>query len=128
MYRKETSRIIALCLVVVLIALAGVIAIRFKAKKITDTSGDSSYAQAASSNEEIIKSQKSEIEVKNNQINGLKSERASLVQQLNNPFAKPTTTTTVTEITGDANETTQNDDDDNNDDYDSDDDYDEYDE
>lgn len=123
MYRKGTSKIIAFCLVIVLLALAGVVAIRLKAKKIADTSSDASYAQAASSNEEILKSQKSEIEVKNNQINQLRSEQASLVQQLNNPLSKTTTTTTRSEITGDLNGSDDDEDDDNG--YDSDNDYDE---
>lgn len=124
MYKKGTSRVIALCLVIVLISLAGVIAIRLRAKKIANTSSDSSYAQAASSNEEVLKSQKSEIEVKNNQINQLRSEQASLVQQLNNPLSKPTTTTTVTEHTGNAENSYDEDDDNSYDDEDYEEDYD----
>ncbi|MBP9989722.1 MAG: hypothetical protein KBT46_09535 [Ruminococcus sp.] len=95
MYKKGTSKIIILCLVVVLIALAGVVFFKIQADKIAKTTTDFSYSQAESSNEEVLKSQKTAIEVKNKQIQAYREEKASLYQQINNPLAKPTSTTTT---------------------------------
>lgn len=116
MYKKGTSKIIILCLVVVLIALAGVVFFKIQANKIAKTTTDFSYSQAESSNEEVLKSQKTAIEVKNKQIQEYREEKASLYQQINNPLSKPVSTTT-THINEHGDVVTDKHDDTDNDEY-----------